>query len=134
MPPPREPRQKSLQQVAEDVGLYPPAAFDFVEEGLRYTVQKLHSQVQDPDASRHVSGQELCEGLRELALSKWGRLSRTVLRRWNITCTLDFGKIVFALIEAGQMQRTDEDTVDDFRSVYEFKDVFESSYRIPAAS
>ena len=49
----------------------------------------------------------------------------TVLRRWNITSTLDFGRIVFALIEVKQMQRTEDDSIDDFRNVYDFKTAFE---------
>ena len=135
MPPSQQPKQRTLEQVAEDVALYPPAAFDFVEEGLRYTVHHIHgSKAKDPEANRHVSGQQLCEGLRELALLKWGMLARTVLRRWNITSTLDFGRIVFALIEAEQMQKTDEDSVEDFKDVFEFKRAFETSYRIPAES
>ena len=39
--------------------------------------------------------------------------------------------LVFALIEAGQMQKTDEDTIEDFRGVFDFKTVFETEYRIP---
>jgi uncharacterized repeat protein (TIGR04138 family) len=125
--------------MADDIGLFPPQAFDFIEEGLRHTVLQIHGREKSekPDSEtvcRHVSGPQLCDGLRELALAKWGRLARTVLRRWNITSTLDFGRIVFALIAAGQMQKTDEDTLEDFRNVYDFKNTFETGYRIPAAS
>jgi uncharacterized repeat protein (TIGR04138 family) len=55
-----------------------------------------------------------------------------VLRRWNITSTLDFGRIVFLLIEEGQMQKVEEDTLDDFKNVYDFKSAFETEYRIPS--
>jgi len=134
MPPPHEPKPQTLEKLAIDASLYPPPAFDFIEEGLRFTVDKIHGQMTDPNACRHVSGQQLCEGLRELALTKWGLLARTVLSRWNVTSTLDFGRLVFALIEVGQMQRTDEDTLDDFRNVYDFRKAFESGYRIPAAT
>jgi len=135
MPPPQEPQPKSLQQLADEVGLFPPQAFDFIEEGLRHTVLQIHGREKpgEEPACRHVSGPQLCDGLRELALAKWGMLARTVLRRWNITSTLDFGRIVFALIGAGQMQKTDEDTLEDFRNLYDFKNTFESGYRIPAA-
>jgi uncharacterized repeat protein (TIGR04138 family) len=54
-----------------------------------------------------------------------------VLRQWNIQSTLDFGRIVFALIEAGQMQKTDDDTIEDFRNVFDFKSALELEYRIP---
>ena len=133
MPPPHEPKSQTLEKLADDAGLYPPPAFDFIEEGLRFTVHKVHGKTIDPNASRHVSGAQLCEGLRELALTRWGMLARTVLSRWNITSTLDFGRMVFALINAGQMQKTDEDTLEDFRNVYEFRKAFEAGYRIPAS-
>jgi len=131
MPPPKEPaKQNTLQRLIDEVAVYPLAAYQFVQEGLGHTVKKVHGSQVQPDASRHVSGRQLCEGLRELALTRWGLLSRTVLRRWNITSTLDFGRIVFALIKGGHMQRTEEDSLEDFRNVFDFRNAFESEYRI----
>jgi uncharacterized repeat protein (TIGR04138 family) len=135
MPPSNEPaRQKSLQQVARDAGLYPAEAYEFVQRGLSFTVQKVHGRRDESDASRHVSGQQLCHGLRDFALTQWGMLARTVLRRWGIHSTVDFGQIVFSLIDAGQMQRTDDDTIEDFRNVFDFRTAFEAGYRIQLAS
>lgn len=132
MPPSKEPiKQKSLHQLARDLGTYPAEAYEFVQRGLSHTVQLVHGTAVDPDASRHVSGPQLCEGLREYALGQWGLLARTVLRQWNVTSTADFGRIVFALIEAGQMQKTDDDSLEDFRNVFDFRKAFESGYRIP---
>jgi len=79
--------------------------------------------------SRHVSGRQLCEGLRDFAIQEYGLLARTVLRRWRVYRTADFGCIVFAMVDAGMMQKTDEDTADDFADVYLFSDAF-----APAAS
>ena len=132
MPPSDKPiKEKSVLQVVEDVGLYPPEAFAFIQKGLNHTVSQLHGKQKDPKASRHVTGQDLCDGLREVALAEWGRMARTVLRRWNITSTLDFGRIVFAMVDAGLMQKTEDDTIEDFRNVYDFKTAFETEYRIP---
>ena len=128
MPAPEEP--KTLEKIVEEVGVYPIEAFDFVQRGLTYTVNKVHGPVSDPHANRHVSGQQLCHGLREFALAQWGLLARTVLRRWNITSTLDFGRIVYALVDNGRLSTTEGDTVEDFRSVYDFPSAFESGYRI----
>src|SRR5689334_22870804 len=109
MPPTGEPaKEKSLLDVMREVGVYPLEAYKFVESGLGYTVQKIHGDVTDPKRSRHVSGQQLCQGLREFALMQWGLLARTVLSQWNITSTADFGRIVFAMIDGGRMQKTDE--------------------------
>jgi uncharacterized repeat protein (TIGR04138 family) len=109
---------------------YPIEAFHFIQQGLGHTVEKIHGGLTDPRANRHVTGQDLCEGLREFALLKWGLMARTVLRYWNINSTFDFGRIVFAMIDFGLMDRTAQDTIDDFREVYDFKTAFESDYRI----
>ena len=134
MPLPEEPSVRTLAQIVEDVGVYPVEAFHFVTQGLSYTVRKIHGEPganePQPNPERHVSGADLCRGLREMALVQWGLLARTVLQRWNITSTMDFGRIVFALIEGGRMQRTEGDTLEDFRNVYDFRTAFEGDYRI----
>jgi len=134
--PPTEPlgSEKKLEEIVEEVGLYPIEAYEFVHNGLGYTVNKLHGNKKDPKASRHVSGRDLCDGLREYALSKWGLMARTVLARWNIRKTYDFGRIVFAMVDNGLMQKTDEDTIDDFRDVFDFKTAFDAGYRIEMRS
>jgi uncharacterized repeat protein (TIGR04138 family) len=134
MPPSNEPaKQASVPKMAMDLGPYPQEAFEFVQRGLSYTVQKIHQAQTDPEASRHVTGQQLCVGLRDFASRQWGLLARLVLERWGICGTIDFGRIVFTLIEAGQMQKTPDDSLEDFRDVYDFK-AFDTGYRIPSAS
>jgi uncharacterized repeat protein (TIGR04138 family) len=131
MPPTEESSsRRSLQEVVQHLDRYPIEAFHFIQQGLGHTVEKIHGGLTDPRANRHVSGQDLCEGLREFALLKWGMMARTVLRYWNINSTMDFGRIVFAMIDFELMQRTEHDTIDDFRDVYDFKAAFESDYRI----
>ena len=129
-------KEKAIRQLRKlvDVGLYPAEAYEFVQQGLFFTVQKIHGTDPPPGTNRHISGAELCHGLREYALSQWGLMARTVLARWNITSTLDFGTIVFSLIEIGQMQKTDDDTIDDFRNVYDFRTTFDRDYRIAGVS
>lgn len=129
MPPEQSRPSKSLEQIAEEVGLYPPEAYEFVQAGLQYTVQKLHASAKEGE-SRHVNGRELSEGLREFALSQWGLMARAVLNRWGITRTDDFGRIVFALVDNGWLSKTEEDSLSDFRSVYDFATAFEEGYRI----
>jgi uncharacterized repeat protein (TIGR04138 family) len=121
---------KPIEEIVREVGLYPVEAYQFVSDGLRHTVDKLKGRVQDTQASRHISGRELSEGLREYALSQWGLLARTVLYRWNVTKTEDFGRIVFALVDNGWMTKTDEDSLDDFKDVFDFRTAFERGYRI----
>lgn len=131
MPPSKDPAKVKVRPPLLEYGAYPPEAYDFVQQGLSFTVHDIHGKSKKPRQSRHVSGQQLCEGIRQYALNQYGMLAGTVLRLWNINATVDFGRIVFALIEAGQMQKTDDDTIEDFRNVFDFKTAFETEYRIP---
>jgi uncharacterized repeat protein (TIGR04138 family) len=129
LPPTTSTPEPTLRQVAEAAGTYPVEALDFVQRGLLHTVVQIHGRKVVPGHSRHVSGQQLCLGLKDYALLRWGLMARTVLRRWGITATLDFGHIVFSLVEAGLLKTTEQDTLDDFRDVFDFS-TLESGYRI----
>jgi uncharacterized repeat protein (TIGR04138 family) len=133
MPQTPKPTQKPAIEPAVDISQFPPHAYAFVQEGLDYTVGITHGpEKPGSKKNRHVTGQQLCEGLGELARAKWGRMARTVLRRWNMTSTFDFGRIVYAMIEMKEMQKVEEDSIDDFRDVYDFETAFETGYRIPS--
>ncbi len=135
MPPSPEPKQKAPVASTADLDAFPSPVYHFIHEGLDHAVQTCHGpEKPGSKASRHVSGQQLCESLRDLALERWGRMARTVLRRWNVNSTFDFGRIVFSLIDVGQMQKVEDDTIEDFRNVYDFKKAFELDYRIPSQS
>ena len=115
---------------------YPLDAFFFVQRGLDFTVRKIHGEP-DPQAtsgSRHISGQALCQGLREYALTQYGLLAKTVLKQWHIRGTEDFGQIVFAMVNAGLMQKTPEDSIDDFRCVFDFETAFTATLELSHAS
>jgi uncharacterized repeat protein (TIGR04138 family) len=77
--------------------------------------------------NRHVGGQELCWGLRDYALEKWGLMARAVLKHWGIRSTLDFGQIVFAMVASGFMQKQPGDSIDDFRDVFDFREAFDQA-------
>lgn len=121
-----------LKKLMEDAGGYSPEALRFLRDGLAHTVKMTHGEDESEDIndeSRHVSGQQLCLGLRDYALERYGPLARTVLSRWGITRTEDFGNIVFAMVEAGWMRKTDDDTLDDFRDIYGFEEAFDNSFQ-----
>lgn len=106
-------------------------AFDFVRDGLRHTVESLHgpclrSEREQTDERRHVSGQQLCLGLKELAVQRWGLLAPTVLRNWGIRRTDDFGTIVFAMIDRKELKSSEGDTIEDFKGVFDFDEAFGS--------
>jgi uncharacterized repeat protein (TIGR04138 family) len=111
------------KSIRKNAGPYPQEAFQFVRDGLAHAV-KMSCGDQPPTNDRHVSGQQLCLGLRDYAVVRYGLLARTVLARWGICKTEDFGRIVFAMIDAGLLRRSDDDTIEDFRSVFEFDEAF----------
>jgi uncharacterized repeat protein (TIGR04138 family) len=121
--------QKQLHAVVQKVGIYPLDAYLFVQQGLQTAVERIHARTAT-DESHHVTGEQLCHGLREVATERWGFLARTVLHTWGIRRTLDFGRIVYAMIDAGLFSKTDEDSIEDFRDVYDFATAFETEYRI----
>ena len=111
-------------------GGFPPESFAFVLEGLAHTVRMVHGEKvavgadSELNESHHVSGKQLCMGLRDFALRRYGRLAGTVLRRWHIRETDDFGRIVFAMVEAKKMHRRPEDTPEAFRAIFDFDEAF----------
>jgi uncharacterized repeat protein (TIGR04138 family) len=76
----------------------------------------------------HVTGQQLCEGGRQLALKHFGPMAATVLEYWGIRKTADFGDMVWNLIELGVFGKTDTDSREDFKDVYSFHDAFVAPY------
>ena len=120
-----------LADVAKQTA-YPLDAFIFVQKGLDFTVRREHgdpdeadgAQPDDPGQSRHVTGRQLCQGMRDYALQEYGLLASTVLRRWHIHRSEDFGHIVFAMVDSGLMHKTDDDTIDDFTDVFNFREAF----------
>jgi uncharacterized repeat protein (TIGR04138 family) len=99
-----------------------------------FLLSALHSVMKDLDEPRHISGQELAEGVRELALEQYGPIARTVLEHWGIHTTRDLGEIVFTLVDAGVLIKQSGDSRADFEDIFDFEDVFERDYPWGAAS
>jgi uncharacterized repeat protein (TIGR04138 family) len=107
-------------------------AYRFVSAALPYAQKLLNRNFAAnlDDESAHITGPELLEGIRRFALENFGLLTLTVFHRWGIRETKDFGRIVFELIERGELRKTDRDHISDFYAVYDFEDVFNREYRI----
>jgi len=114
--------KKNLEQIAGEDGRFSAPAIRFVYEGLGYTAKNVATE------PKHVSGQTLCEGLKKLALEKWGRLAPLVLKAWGIKTTRDFGEIVYLMISHQWMSAQPSDTIEDFDNVYDFKTVFKDQF------
>jgi len=110
-----------VETLAKADGRYRKEAYFFVFEALQYTVKSLGLTGE----RRHVTGQQLLHGISEYALDQFGPMTKTVFEHWGLRTTRDFGEIVFALVEAGMMGKTDEDSIDDFVDVYSFDTEFD---------
>ena len=121
-----------LDQLVRSDPRYAPEAYEFMFLALGHT-QKMLGRVPSgggTEQEHHVRGPELLAGIRDLALQEFGLMARTVFRMWGINSTADFGEIVFNLIEAGLMSKTDDDDRLDFHDVYDLDEVLVQGYHI----
>ena len=119
-------QKKALFDVLEGIrasdNRYEVEAYNFVLLGLNYTMSTL-------DSPRHISGKELLEGIRVYALEQFGPMARTVLEHWGITCSEDFGEIVFSLVGYGLLGKSKKDNKDDFKNILDFHEAFEKPFK-----
>jgi len=137
-----EPRDPLAEPLAKD-RRYKREAYILVRESLEFAHDVLglgekQSSEATPDSSewsekkveQHITGQELCEAIRQYALHLYGYMAKTVLNSWGLHSTGDFGEIVFHLIRAKQMCKTPQDSRSDFDDVYDFDEAFCKNFHI----
>ena len=111
-------------------------AYAFVFEALEHTkhLRRLARakvrgrRARQAKPSGHVTGRELCLGMRDLSLKQYGLMSITVLAQWGISATSDVGEIVYNLIASGDFEKTPGDAQSDFDAIFDFDDAFRRSY------
>ena len=109
-----------MEKVIRADGRYPMEAYALLQEGLARAVRDKYGEEADaPGGQRHVSGKDLCLGVRAVVLDRYGMLARAVLRKWNVHATIDFGNMVYLLIQHEFMRKTEEDSIEDFRDVFD---------------
>ncbi len=101
-------------------------AYGFMREALDFTQKVIGKENQGK--VRHVTGQELLDGLRQYSLQQYGPMTVTVFEEWGIRNCKDFGDIVFNMVEIGLLAKTDKDSRDDFQTGYDFTDVFRKPF------
>ena len=121
---------KKLQRIIDKDSRYSVQSYQFIFEALDFTASRLGKKYNSSrEEERHVSGQELSEGIRQYALRKFGFMTRTVFELWGITNSGDFGEIVFNLVDSGLMGKTESDSLDDFKDLYDFQTEFEGKFK-----
>lgn len=118
---------EALDSIVASDPRYHRDAYIFLRDALDYTTKQ---QKKAKGASvRHVAGPELLEGVRQYALKEFGPMVLSVFSFWGIRRCEDIGQMVFNLIGAGIFGKTDQDSMEDFKSVYDFDDVFAGPFR-----
>lgn len=116
-------RDDVIRDIVRRDGRYSGEAYTFLLESLDFTITRRAK------GKKHVAGPELLDGFRDLALETFGFLARSVLCEWGIEATDDVGEIVFGLIGEDLLQKTAEDSREDFHAVYDFADAFDEGFK-----
>ncbi len=110
-----------IQSIVDRHGAFSPEAYLFVLEALETVMAKKRKR-------GHITGQRLLDGIKDLARQRYGLMARDVLAEWGVRSTLDFGRIVFQLVDAQLLTKTSDDSLSDFIDRYDFRKVFEEEY------
>ncbi|MDP6470378.1 MAG: hypothetical protein QGH42_00285 [Kiritimatiellia bacterium] len=102
-------------------------AYYFIREALDFAV-RMHKKPEQ-GTMRHVSAEELLEGIRVYTLQEYGPMALTVLQSWGLTCTEDIGEVVFNLVESGKLGKTEGDRKEDFAHGFDFKTAFQLPFQ-----
>lgn len=116
------PDEHAIGSIIKRDARFHPQAYIFLKEALDFTVQRIMEANQG--RQRHVTGQELLAGFRDLALKEFGPMAATMLREWGLCQCQDVGDMVFNLIDEKVFGKQDSDSKDDFSSIYNFDDAF----------
>jgi uncharacterized repeat protein (TIGR04138 family) len=114
--------EEKLKSILKRENRYHPRAYEFLLRALSFTQKRLNKD-------GHVTGRELLDGIKDLALTVYGPMAKRVLESWGIRKTDDWGEIVFALVKEGALGKTSRDTKEEFKNVYDFEEVFVRDYR-----
>ena len=114
--------EETLEKIVQRDPRYHREAYLFLREALDYTHKLLAKG--SKKGWRHVTGQELLGGIRAFALEQYGPLTLMLLNEWGVRTCEDFGELVFNMVDAGLLGKTEKDTREDFRGGYDFSDAF----------
>jgi uncharacterized repeat protein (TIGR04138 family) len=119
---------EELEQILAKDSRFHRDAYLFIRDALQITKRQVHKENRESREEKHVTGQELLEGIRQFALKEFGPMSVTVFEEWGVRNCRDFGEIVFNMVEIRLLAKTERDTRDDFQSGYDFTDAFRKPF------
>ncbi|PYK11411.1 MAG: hypothetical protein DME61_00755 [Verrucomicrobia bacterium] len=113
---------EALDSIVASDPRYQRDAYVFLRDALDFTT-KQQKKVKGLSV-RHVTGPELLDGARRYAIKEFGPMVMTVFDSWGIHSCEDIGNMVFNLIGAGVFGKTEKDSIEDFKNVYDFEEAF----------
>ena len=115
-----------IENIVQQDPRYHRDAYFFIADGVSFTSRSI--QEGERGKRRHISGQELLEGIREYTLQQFGTLAKTVLNDLGIYTTEDIGNIVFNMVQRNLLGASEEDSPQDFASGYDLHEAFEKAF------
>ncbi|MEM1084691.1 MAG: Minf_1886 family protein [Verrucomicrobiota bacterium] len=114
--------EHAIENILKRDHRFDPQAYLFLKDALDFTLKRAADG--NEGKPRHVSGQELLIGFRDLALQEFGPMSGTLMNEWGLSCSRNIGEMVFLLIEEQMFGRQESDTIEDFEDVFDFDEAF----------
>ena len=112
----KDPAQ-TIRILAEQRGVYRAEAYYFVLESLENAMEAR-------EARGHISGAGLLGWIRDLGRERYGVMAGDVFNAWGVNGTIDFGRIVFHLVDAGLLKKREQDSLSDFLDKFDFQEAF----------
>jgi uncharacterized repeat protein (TIGR04138 family) len=112
----------TILEIVRDDPRFAYEAYEFVCEAVQHTQDRLgRRRMTDPTAERHVTGAELLKGACDLAVREFGMMAPVVFKMWGVRTTDDLGEIVFKLIAAEKLSKSEQDDRDEFHDVFDLE-------------
>ena len=112
--------EQSVISILKRDSRFDPHAYFFLKDALDFTLKRMTEG--KSDKSPHVSGPQLLEGYRDLALEQFGPMASTLMQEWGIRKCQDVGDMVFQLIEEQVFGKQETDRKEDFSEIFDFED------------
>lgn len=107
---------QTIHDLAGRRGVFRADAYFFVLEALEAAV--------DARPERGYVAEAVLDAVRRLGRERYGVMAPEVFRAWGLRGTIDFGRVVFHLAEAGVLARRERDSLSDFLDKFDFEEAF----------
>jgi uncharacterized repeat protein (TIGR04138 family) len=115
----------TVEKIITDDPRFTEEAYEFISDAVIYTTMQIQNA---GDKKRHISGQELLEGIKDFAIDQFGPLAQEVLASWGIKDTISIGHIVFNMVDHQLLGSTEEDSINDFKNGFDFTSAFTNPF------